>query len=209
MLKGRLVELRPMEARDLAFLADLANHPQVRGNVVGWDWPVARDGQHEWLRDSYRSHTTRRLTVAACSSNEPIGLTGLWDIDWHNQSALTAIKLMPGLAPKGAGSDSIMLVMAWSFYEVGLRRLHSTILDFNAASIGAYVRRCGWRLEGREREAVFRKGQWHDLLRVAALRTDFDVLPDAEEYVNRVCQIQMRRDATTSDDSLVSFMGNS
>ncbi|MEV4629605.1 GNAT family protein [Micromonospora sp. NPDC049523] len=187
MLTGRLVGLRPMQADDLDFLTDLANAPQVRGNVVGWDWPVARDAQRDWFQGASRDPRNRRLTVVGLGSGEPVGLTGLWEIDWHNRSALTAVKLMPGAAPKGAGSDSIMLTMAWSFYDVGLRRLHSTILDFNAASLGAYVRRCGWQVEGRDREAVFRRGRWHDLTRVAILRPEFDALPDAPEYVERAC----------------------
>jgi hypothetical protein len=76
--------------------------------------------------------------------------------------------------------------MAWSFYEVGLRRLHCTILDFNAASHGAYVRKCGWQIEGRQREAVFRNGRWNDLLHAAILKREFDTLIDAEEYVGRL-----------------------
>jgi RimJ/RimL family protein N-acetyltransferase len=186
MLTGRLIGIRPLEPADLDLLADLANHPHVRGNVVGWDWPVSRDAQAEWFRATRHSPTTRRLAVTAGDGGRAVGLTGLWDIDWHNRSAETAVKLMPGLAPKGAGSDSIMLTMAWSFHEVGLRRLHSTILEFNAASIGAYVRKCGWQIEGREREAVFRHGRWHDLLRVAILDREFAALPDAAQYVARL-----------------------
>lgn len=187
MLTGRLVVLRPMCADDLDFLAELTNATQVRANVVGWDWPVTRDAQRDWFAAASRDPRNRRLTVVDRVTGEPVGVTGLWEIDWHNQSALTAVKLMPGTTPKGAGSDSIMLTMAWSFYEVGLRRLHTTLLDFNAASFGAYVRRCGWQVEGRDREAVFRRGRWHDLIRVAILRPEFDAGPDAAEYVERVC----------------------
>jgi len=146
MLTGRLVTLRPIRAEDLGFLADLANTLEVRRNVVGWDWPVSPDAQHDWFAASLRDSHTHRLTVTDVTTGAPIGLTGLWDVDWHNQSASTAVKLMPGTAPKGAGSDSIMLIMAWSFYEVGLRRLYSTILDSNAASLGAYVRNRSLRL---------------------------------------------------------------
>jgi RimJ/RimL family protein N-acetyltransferase len=187
MLNGRLVTIRPTGAEDLDFLADLANHDQVRHNVGGWGWPVSRDAQADWLRRSHADPGVQRMTVVDPVSGQPWGFTGLWEIDWHNRGALTGIKLMPGLTPRGAGTDAIMLTMAWSFYEVGLRRLHSTILPFNAASLGAYVRHCGWRIEGRDREAAFRRGQWHDLLRVAALRSDFEALPAAEEYVERVC----------------------
>ncbi|SCL24020.1 Protein N-acetyltransferase, RimJ/RimL family [Micromonospora rhizosphaerae] len=192
MLNGRLVELRPMIAEDLGFLATLANTTSVRANVVGWDWPVAPDGQREWLDKAIRDPKNHRLTVTDLATGKPIGLAGLWEFDWHNRSAIAPIKIMPGLAPKGAGTDTIMLVMAWAFYEVGLHRVHGSILDLNAASLGLYLRRCGWREEGRERESIFRRGEWHDLIRVAALRSDFDALPDAEEYVERVCGTQMR-----------------
>jgi RimJ/RimL family protein N-acetyltransferase len=188
MLTGRLIGLRPMEVDDLRFLTDLANHPVVRANVVGWDWPVSHAAQADWLRAANGNPSTRRLTVTS-PTGEPVGLTGLWELDWHNRSAVTGVKLMPGIAPKGAGSDSIMLMMAWAFHEVGLRRLHATILDFNAASLGAYVRKCGWRVEGREKQAIFRGGRWNDQIRVAALRADFESLPDAAEYIGRVCAL--------------------
>lgn len=186
MLIGRLVALRAVELRDLNFLTELANHRTVRNSVVGWDWPVSHLGQDEWLRGSQNNPNTRRLVVTRVDSDEAIGLTGLWDVDWRNRSAVTGVKLMPGMAPKGAGSDSIMLVMAWTFYEVGLRRLHSTILSTNKASIGAYVGKCGWRIEGRARQAVFRNGAWSDLLHVAILRPEFDALERASEYIARV-----------------------
>jgi RimJ/RimL family protein N-acetyltransferase len=82
---------------------------------------------------------------------------------------------------------------------VGLRRLHGSILDFNTASMNAYVRRCGWRIEGVDREAIFRKGEWIDLYRVAVLRSDFDGLPNALEYVNQVCPVDISVKLSTND----------
>jgi RimJ/RimL family protein N-acetyltransferase len=201
MLTGTMVGIRPIVSDDLDFLAELDAHPEVRGNVVGWDWPVSHDAQADWHKASHGNPRTRRLTVVELETGVPIGLTGLWEVDLHNRSALTAVKLMPGRAPKGAGSDSIMLMMAWTFYEVGLRRLHGAILDFNTASQGAYLRRCGWRIEGREREAVFRNGGWHDLLRVAILRREFDELTNAEAYVRRVCPVDT---SPTAVDSVIA-----
>jgi RimJ/RimL family protein N-acetyltransferase len=201
MINGRLVSLRPVEEGDLSFLAALANDPRVRSMGVGWDWPVAEAGQQAWHAGVTKDPRSVRLTVIDKRSRAPIGLTGLWEVDWHNSSALTAVKLMPGSSPKGAGSDAIMLVNAWAFYEVGLRRLHGTILDFNGPSMGAYVRRCGWRIEGRERQSVFRRGEWCDLYRVALLRSDFADHELAAEYVRYVCDTDVTdKVAVTADD---------
>src|SRR5690606_20031217 len=122
-------------------------------------------------------------------TNEAIGITGLWDIDWHNQSALSAIKLLPSYKGKGLGTETVMLTMAWAFYSVGLRRLHSTILDFNGPSLGLYIKKCGWRVEEHQREAIFRKGEWHDLYNVAILKKEFDALPQASEFIQAVCPV--------------------
>jgi RimJ/RimL family protein N-acetyltransferase len=189
MINGRLTRLRPVERHDLPLLQQLANDPVIGGLVVGWDFPVSMHGQEQWLERSAASQSTVRLMVDNAETTQAAGLTGLWDIDWHNRSALTAVKLHPDLTGRGLGTDSIMTVMAWAFYVVGLRRLHSSILPFNEASLKAYVGRCGWQIEGREREAIFRKGEWVDLLRVGVLRSDFDALSDAPEYTSRVSPV--------------------
>ena len=191
MIQGRLVHLRPVEIEDLPFLTWLANDAGVRSLVVGWSFPIPLHGQERWLTASQEQGSVRRLAVVDTEADTTIGLTGLWELDWHNQSAMTATKLDRSRSPKGAGSDAIMTTMAWAFHEVGLRRLHSSILDFNHASMAAYVRKCGWRIEGIDREAVFRKGSWCDVYRVAILRREFDALEAANEYVERIAPISV------------------
>lgn len=187
MIKGKLLYLRPIEPSDLGFLQELANDALVSGSVVGWDFPVSSLDQQRWFDNLPLNSRTRRLTVVDLQTHEPIGLTGLWDIDWHNQSALTATKLHPNKLQKGMGTDAILTTMAWTFYVVGLRRLYGSILDFNGPSLGAYVKRCGWRIEGRELESILRKGRWCDLYQVAALKKDFDELDISKDYVELVC----------------------
>lgn len=191
MYTGTTVGLRPLDIADVACLTNLANDPEVRQLVVGWDWPVEPLAQEEWLKNSNSPANTHRLAVYDLESGVTVGLTGLWDIDWHNRSALSAVKLDKDTAPRGSGTDAIKLVNAWAFYEVGLHRLWGSILDFNGPSFGAYVGKGGWKFEGTERQAVFKKGQWVDLHKVAILRSDFEELPDWEEYRDRICPVSM------------------
>ena len=118
MYEGRVVGIRPLEPHDLTVLTKLANDPAVRQLVVGWDWPVPDSRQADWLEATWNSPVTRRFAVVNLATGETVGLTGLWDLDWHNRSALTAVKLDVSIAPKGAGSDTVMLVNAFAFYEV-------------------------------------------------------------------------------------------
>ncbi len=188
MIVGNNISLRPLELEDGELLQELMNNSQVSDYVVGWGFPVSLFSQKKWIQDS-NNNSSYRLVILDNETQEAIGITGLWGIDWHNQSATSAIKIIPKKSKKGLGSEAITLSMAWAFYNVGLRRLDATILDFNGPSMGAYVKKCGWRVEGRQREAIFRKGDWHDLYNVAILKRDFDQLPAAQEFIQLVCPV--------------------
>lgn len=188
MITGKNISLRPLELEDSELLRDLMNNPQVSDYVVGWGFPVSLFSQKNWIQDS-NNNSSYRLVILDNESKEAIGITGLWDIDWHNQSATSAIKIIPTKSKKGLGSEAITLSMAWAFYNVGLRRLEATILDFNGPSMSAYVKKCGWRVEGCHKEAVFRKGQWHDLYSIAILKHEFDNLSNINEVIDLVCPV--------------------
>ena len=195
MITGKNLSLRPIELEDNQLLQQLINDPYVAESVVGWSLPVSLFSQKDWI-ESNAGRTNCRLVVVDNQTNEAIGITGLWDVDWHNQSAMSAIKLLPAKNKKGFGTEAIMLSMAWAFYNVGMRRLYAMILDYNGASMGAYVKKCGWRVEGRQKEAIFKKGAWHDLYNVAILKREFDTLQNSSFFINKVCPV----DTTSSID---------
>jgi RimJ/RimL family protein N-acetyltransferase len=189
MIRGQKTAMRPVEPADLPFLRELANDRAVASSVVGWDFPLSDYGQAIWWESAAHDARTRRFVVLD-EAGTSIGLTGLWDIDWHDRHALTAVKFHPGrVIGKGIATDSIKTLMAYAFHDVGLHRLWGEILSFNGASMGAYVKNCGWRIEGVLREHVLRGGRYCDAYRVAALKEDLDRLKDARDYVSRVVPV--------------------
>jgi len=187
MIYGMRTTCRPIEASDQTFLHELNNDPAVRAHVVGWGFPSSLEEQTRWF-EGPSTPTTQRWLIEDLDGR-PIGLTGLWDVDWHNRNALSAIKLGGAHAQRGQGfgTDVIKAIMAFAFYDVGLERLYSTVLESNEASIKAYTQKCGWRVEGTLRNHVWRQGQFVNLLHIGALRADFDALPDAQAYRDLAC----------------------
>lgn len=163
MIQGRIVQLRPIELHDLAFLQQLANDPQTAAMLVGWDFPVSMHGQEGWLMSNVGPTDTKRLIIQQQSGPTVIGTASLSELDWHNRSACVSVKIAQEYRKRGGGVDAMMTLAAWAFYVVGLRRLYSKVMVFNSASMSTFVKHCGWRVEGRELESVFRKGQWCDL----------------------------------------------
>lgn len=175
------VVLRPVERDDLAFLRALSNEPFVRDHVVGWDWPLSLAGQEAWFETTLRDATTRRFVVED-PAGRPIGMTGLWEVNWRDRSALTALKLggVEDVRGRGYGTSAIRALMDFAFRDAGLNKLHSTILADNEASRAAYVRKCGWREEGLLREHVWRHGRYADLVQIGMLRSDYEALRASE-----------------------------
>lgn len=192
MLVGQNLSLRPVELSDDLLLQSLMNEPLITEYVVGWSFPVSLHSQDNWIKNSTNNNSTYRFVIVDQQTQEAIGITGLWNIDWHNLSAESAIKILPKKTKKGIGTEALMLVQAWAFYTVGLRRLYAEILAFNSSSLALYVKKCGWRVEGCQKEAIFRKGEWHDLYNVAILKKDFDKLPDAQIFIDFVCPVDIK-----------------
>lgn len=166
--------LRPIERSDLPYLLDLANDPVVRGQVVGWDWPLSMASQERWFDSGIDTATTRRLLIIG-PGGEPIGVTGLWDIDWHSGTAMSAIKIGGRRAQRGQGygTEAIRQMMEFAFNDVGLRRLYAEVLAFNGASLALYRDKCGWTQEGVARQHVWKDGRYWDVVHLGILREEY------------------------------------
>jgi RimJ/RimL family protein N-acetyltransferase len=183
MILGKRVRLRAIEESDLPSLAEWMNDPEISHAVVGWSFPVSLAGQREWFERALHDRNNQRWIVETMEG-AVIGLTGLWEIDWRNRHALSALKLgSKDYRGKGYGSDAILTLMTYAFMEVGLNRLWTEILHYNAPSYRAYVERGGWKVEGILRQHAFRAGVLHDVLRVGILRDEFLSLQDANAYL--------------------------
>jgi RimJ/RimL family protein N-acetyltransferase len=186
MIVGKKIVLRAIEEKDLEYLQKWQNDPVISELVVGWSFPVSMADQSQWFQNSIKKQHTQRFIVE-CKEKGIIGLTGLWDIDWQNRHALTALKIGEKTdRGRGIGADAIMTITSYAFYEVGLNRLYGSILPYNHASYKAYVQKCGWKVEGCYRQHVYRKGKFYDLLYVATLKEDYERLPSAADYMPAV-----------------------
>jgi hypothetical protein len=59
-----------------------------------------------------------------------------------------------------------------AFGTLGLHRVALTVFEFNERAIRAY-RRCGFVVEGRSRESIWRDGRWWDELAMSVLSTEW------------------------------------
>lgn len=204
MILGKKTRFRSIEESDLPFLVEWMNDPEISHLIGGWSYPVSMVEQKEWFHRSIPDKTTQRWIVER-DDGDVIGLTGLWQIDLHNRHALTGLKLGPkAIRGRGYGTDAILTLMSYAFFQVGLNRLWTTILPYNVGSYKAYVKKCGWKIEGMDRQHVFRDGVFYDQYRVGVLRQDFLALAAGAEYLPAVetNRVEVAAQDLASDPSL-------
>jgi RimJ/RimL family protein N-acetyltransferase len=91
----------------------------------------------------------------------------------QDRRATMAIGLYdPALLGRGFGSEAITILLRHAFGDMNLRRIGIRVLAYNRRAIRAYEK-CGFVVEGREREAAFVNGRWHDDVMMGLLASEF------------------------------------
>lgn len=177
VLCGKTIYLRSMEREDMEMYREMINDEGISKMVVGWSFPVSREEQISWFEHNF-SGPNKRFTICLLEDDRPVGLVTLSDIDMVNRSAFHGIKLHPSCPKrKGIGTDAVMTLMEYAFNQLNLHRLNGSWLSYNEASRDLYLK-CGWQVEGIQRKAVFRDGEYYDLITSGILKSDYINLKD-------------------------------
>jgi RimJ/RimL family protein N-acetyltransferase len=103
-------------------------------------------------------------------------LTGeikLHSINTADRRASMAIAIYdPMLLGKGFGTEAIRLLLHHAFTQLNLHRISVRVLAYNERAMKAY-QKCGFVIEGRERETAFVDGAWHDDLMMGILSREY------------------------------------
>lgn len=73
---------------------------------------------------------------------------------------------------KGIGTEAARAVLNFAFSGLNLHRISLRVLAINKRAIKSY-QKCGFQIEGRERETAFLDGKWHDDLIMGLLEHEF------------------------------------
>jgi RimJ/RimL family protein N-acetyltransferase len=113
------------------------------------------------------------LAVHVRETNRLIGTCALSQLDSDNGSALYHITIgEKDTWGRGYGTEATRLMLDHAFGTLNLHRIGLTVFEFNERAIRSY-RSCGFVVEGRAREAIWRDGRWWDELSMSVLHSDW------------------------------------
>jgi len=180
-IHGKHVLLRAIEDTDLSKLQAWANAPDIQTMLGGWHFPTSARDQQAWIASLSCQSTNQRFAIVAGDLGV-VGTANLVSIDWKNRNAFHGMLLGEESRGRGLGVDTVMAVMRYAFDELGLERLDTDIIEYNAPSLRLYLERCGWTRDGVRERAYFRKGRWWDKVLVGITRERYLAHAAATRY---------------------------
>ncbi len=181
-LYGKKVRLRAVEEEDLEMLRELTNDPEFEKMIVGWSFPVSKAEQKEWFSNIKNGLSRLRYTIET-EADGAVGMIGLRDIDWKNGRAygLGMRIAKKEIRTRGLATDAWMTLMRYAFEELRLNRIDGSAIAYNKASLRV-CEKVGFKIEGTQRQAVYKNGKFHDVITMACLRSDYYELIEKNNY---------------------------
>jgi RimJ/RimL family protein N-acetyltransferase len=176
MLKGKNVLLRPIKRSDISYFLKWFNDPEVLQYLTLY-LPMTEMSEEKFIEElgttRARSDALFVIEVIEGASTKPIGNCGLHQIDSKDRNANFGIIIgEKDYWSKGYGVEATRLVINYGFQQLNLHRIYSNAVAFNERSIKLH-KKVGFREEGRLRQAMFKNGQYHDLLQFGILREEW------------------------------------
>lgn len=161
--------LKPLEEKDLNWVQSIRNDKKT--------WPflgtfslINESRQKKWFEKLNQEKDTEYLTFG--KNDKKLGVVRLTNIDHINRSVCVGGDIDPQERGQGYSLMMYKLIFKLGFDTWGMHRLWLLVMDNNEVALHLY-KKMGFVEEGREREAIFRSGKFHDYIMMSILEHEY------------------------------------
>jgi len=175
-LEGELVNLRAVEPADAERAYKWINDGDVT-QFLAARYPYSMEFEKEWALGAAKENAFSELRFAIeTKDGVHIGVCGLHRGNPENRHAELGIMIgEKDYWSNGYGTDTIVTVLRFAFYQMNLNRVGLAVFEFNPRGMACY-RKSGFTEEGRAREGYYQDGRYWDIIHMSVLRREFDAL---------------------------------
>jgi diamine N-acetyltransferase len=170
MLRGKKVNLRPIEERDLVSIACWRNDPRILHTFFS-PFLIHPAGQQKWF-ENLQNDPNRLIFMIDALEGKTLGMVGLDHIDRQNQQCENGFLLMdPDNHDHHWVFEAAYLLMEYAFKGLNMHRVYSIV--FADRFEEAWFEWTGWQKEVVLRQAVFMEDKFHDKVIWGVLREEW------------------------------------
>jgi RimJ/RimL family protein N-acetyltransferase len=171
-LVGERVALGPLEREHMRLFLHWMNDFSTQRTASDRRGPRTLEALHARHAEGEAGNDQAWFMIYTTAGWQPVGFTGLRDIDYAARSALFAITIAPGQRDAGYGTEATRLALDYGFTALGLHNILLTVASFNLRGQRAYTK-AGFRECGRRSQVWPMAGQLWDEVYMECLATDF------------------------------------
>ncbi len=178
LLIGDVVLLRRHEPRNVEAFRRWYADPEIARLARYQQTPMRPEEIDRFFEARVVGADALAMAVHERATDRLIGTCAFSQLDGENGSAMYHITIgEPDVWGRGYGTEATRLMLAHAFGTLGIHRVALFVFEFNERAIRAY-RRCGFVVEGRSRESIWRDGRWWDELAMSVLEPDWRELQE-------------------------------
>src|SRR6266702_8170231 len=168
---GERIYLRPLEpAQDNHLYSTWMNDEEIRRYFS--IYPTSDTRGKERLEQLYKDGKHIIFGVCLNSDSRLIGLVGLKDINYINQTAEFYVIIGDhSVQGKGYGTEATTVMCRYGFMELNLNRIQTLDMEENIAGWRT-DEKAGFKYEGTMRESILRFGKYSDMRVYSVLRSE-------------------------------------
>ena len=165
--------LRPLETSDLENIMKWVNDPEVVGNFAELGKEITREEEEKYLERILSSDTDRMYAIEDQEGNY-IGNIGIHEINKSDRSGRFGLIIgNKDYWGQGYGQSAINALLDKAFSELEMHKVWGVFLETNEKMYHINVNKVGFKVEGVMRDEYFRRGEYHDMVRISMLEDDY------------------------------------
>lgn len=171
-LKGKLVDLRPIEQDDIEILKKGYNDPDVRDAMFMY-FPLNMQEVEQKIGNMAQHEHAVQMMIVDRSDNKAVGHIALVRPDWVSRMMTFYIVLLEkSVWGRGLGSEATAMMVEYGFGMLNLNRIQLHVNAENEAAKAVYLK-IGFKHEGTLRQAMYKNGRYYDFWLMGLLAEDY------------------------------------
>ncbi len=172
MIDTDRLTIYPLQQSHLTWLRKMRNDPTT------WYWltdatPINEERQQQWFMRMSTDPTRLYLVIENKELSQPIGILRSDEWDRVNRSIRIGIDIDIHYRRLGYGTEAFRAFIDYLFKHLNLHRIWLLTVDYNEAGQKLY-KKLGFKEEGRQRQAIFRDGKYHEYISMSLLEDEWE-----------------------------------
>lgn len=174
IIRGSNIYLRPTRTTDSKyFLQWTHDQNAIKFSLVDFQIPKDKNGFIEYINKSKLEKGRISLMICDSKTGKPVGEIGFSSIDLINRRARTFTLIgNTKYRSRGFGTEAKELLLDYGFNTLNLNRIYCSVTLDNR-DWAKSLQKLGFKIEGIEREASFRDGEYKDKIMLGLTKTDW------------------------------------